>query len=131
MIDQIQSAIGKIFRFLLLSIVCMTGLMQAQIPESATADSILLYVDFENYKTGEYYGLFDVKRDFKTLRSLGSFWPFRRMKINASSEFGQVLEVFYPEKKVRSLASGASWKYGSFHPRQEVFLSYWIFFPDS
>jgi len=38
--------------------------------------------------------------------------------------------VKYPKGRVRSLASGASWYWKSFSPRQEMFLSYWVYFPE-
>jgi hypothetical protein len=128
---QINRKFRKFHCILLMSVAGLIGSVIAQEPAAVMADSIILKLDFENHKAGEHYGPCDVKKDFGTSLSLGSCWPLRRVKIDSVAEFGHVLRVHYPKNKLRSLASGASWKFSRFHPRQEAFLSYWVFFPDS
>ncbi|MBN1781588.1 hypothetical protein JW948_10715 [bacterium] len=124
-------------RTIVLCSVCMgiyfeTGSARPQTAMAVKRDSILARVTFENRRPGERYGLFDVKRDFGTLQSLGTVWPLQRASVDSLDPVHRhVLRIKYPERKVRSLASGASWKLKSFYPRQELFLSYWVFFPDS
>ena len=114
-----------------MGLFALNGVTTAQTTGIVRPDSVILNVDFENHKNGERYGVCDVKKDFGTMLSLGTFWPWRRVRIDSVAEFDHVLQVYYPRKKLRSFASGASWKFSDFQPRQEAFLSYWVFFPDS
>jgi hypothetical protein len=118
-----------IFGVLILSLIsCST---RTFIPESHQ-DNILAMVTFDKGKPGETYGNWDVKRDFGTVKSWGTYWPFRRLKIDSSTPpRNEVLRVSYPKQKVRFFSSGGSWQWKPFHPRQEAFFSYWVFFPDS
>ena len=72
---------------------------------------ILARVKFDDHKIGEKYGNSDVKRDFGTLKSWGTWWPVQRARIARVDEPGRdkVLKVLYPKGKVRSMNSGASW----------------------
>jgi len=93
---------------------------------------ILARVNFDFHTAGESYGHVDVKRDFGTLMSWGTYWPYRRVRIVQSDDLhDKVLRVRYPKNKVRFFKSGASWHWKKFNPEQEVFFSYWVLFPDS
>ncbi|MBN2410993.1 heparin lyase I family protein [candidate division KSB1 bacterium] len=93
---------------------------------------ILARVNFDHHTAGQWYGHVDVKRDFGTLKSWGTWWPYRRVRIAQSDDpHDKVLQVRYPESKVRFFSSGASWHWKPFQPRQELFFSYWLMFPDS
>ena len=95
-------------------------------------NNILGMVTFDNRDPGEHYGNFDVRSDFGTLKSWGSWWPFWRMRIDSVSPVhNRVLAVRYPKRKLRSFKSGASWHWRPTEPRQEMFFSYWVLFPDS
>ena len=94
---------------------------------------ILARVRFDNHKIGERYGNADVKRDFGTVKSWGTYWPYQRVRIARFDDpvHDKVLEVRYPRGKVRSMRSGASWFWKPVAPRQEAWFSYWVYFPDS
>ena len=106
----------------------------SQLPKKLPSDppEILGRVTFDHRHSGERYGNWDVKRDFGTVKSWGTYWPFRRLRIvHSDPQHNKVLQVRYPEKKVRFFSSGASWHWKPFMPRHEVFFSYWVQFPDS
>ncbi|HPG40249.1 MAG TPA: hypothetical protein PLP19_14625 [bacterium] len=93
---------------------------------------ILARVTFDERSPGEHYGNRDVKQDFGTNKSWGTYWPVRRLRVvQADSIHDKVLQVQYPKGKVRSFASGGSWRWQVFAPRQEVYFSFWTLFPDS
>ena len=101
------------------------------IPENHD-DNILGMVTFDHRNPGEHYGNFDVRRDFGTLQSWGTVWPYRRIRIDSvSPERNRVMSVRYPEKKLRFFSSGGSWHWRPAEPRKELFFSYWVMFPDS
>ena len=94
--------------------------------------SVLKHVSFNNQKTNSYSG-FDVKKDFKTWKSWGTWWPYIRTKIRNPMELNlnqKVLIVKYPKGKVRSKNSGASWFCSDFLEGQDRYLSYWVKFSD-
>ncbi len=90
-------------------------------------------VDFNRHTEGETYGNADVKRDFGSLKSWGTYWPFQRAQIIQDKDPARdkVLMVKYPHRQVRSLRSGASWFWKPIEPTYEAFLSYWVYFPDT
>lgn len=117
--------------FSLFSLIFVTCSYSPFVPEDQDND-ILGMVTFDNRNTGEHYGNFDVRGDFGTLKSWGSWWPLWRMHIDSTGpRRNRVLSVRYPGQKLRSLWSGASWHWRPSKPRQEMFFSYRVFFPDS
>lgn len=80
---------------------------------------------------GENYGLLDVRRDFDTLESWGTLWPFNRVTVVEREEKNnKALRVKYPKGKLRSRDSGASWFWKDFGKHQDLYLSYWVKFQD-
>ena len=101
-------------------------------PVQQGASQLIGRIDFESCKDGEIYDAGNVRRDFGTSRSWGTYWPFQRARIaDVGGARGRVLKVSYPKGRVRSVASGASWYWRAFTPRQEMFLGYWVYFPGS
>jgi len=64
--------------------------------------------------------------------SLGTFFPAARVKIvDTKNERGKVIRVKYPKGNLRSMASGASWKWKNFGKHEDLYLSFWVkFAPD-
>jgi len=126
-------------RFPVMPVLCfLAGLMtscgssQPFIPPEGQEGNVLAMVTFERHDPGDRYGAGDVKKDFGTRRSWGTYWPFGRVQIDSSTPpRNRVLSVRYPRKKLRSFASGASWYWKSFKPEKDLFFSYWVLFPDS
>ena len=75
---------------------------------------ILGHVSFDRHRDREDYDARDVQKDFGTLESLGTIWPMNRVKVVTDEDEGKAIRVKYPEGKVRSLDSGASWKWKNF-----------------
>ncbi len=128
-----MSGVGKIFLIILIG--CAHGICAAASEDSGQNSkdaSIIDRVTFDSYQNHEKYGTSDLRHDFRTRLSIGTFWPFQRTTIDSLDPFHrQVLKVEYPAEKVRSIRSGASWKWKTFYPRQNLYLSYWVLFPDS
>ena len=72
-------------------------------PERQPSDppELLARVDFNKHTDGERYGNADVKRDFGSLASWGTYWPFQRVQIVQDDDpvRDKVLRVNYPFKK--------------------------------
>lgn len=90
---------------------------------------ILGHVAFDSHHDDEIYGADDVKKDFDTLQSWGTYYP-HRVKVVAQSELNRkVIQVKYPKGKLRSFDSGASWFWRDFGEHQDLYLSFWVKFP--
>jgi len=100
--------------------------------ENMSKKEILKHVSFNDQAVGAYSGC-DVKKDFKTWLSWGTWWPWNRTKITKASEENlhkRVLIVKYPKGKIRPKDSGASWFCSDFQKGQDRYLSYWVKFSD-
>lgn len=121
--------------YICLVVLCLftVSLSRAVDLEQPGAEPVILArITFDDRTPGEHYGNRDVKQDFGTIKSWGTYWPARRLRIvQSDSVHNRVLQVNYPEGKVRFFSSGGSWRWGAFAPRQEVYFSYWALFPDS
>lgn len=97
---------------------------------TAQPQSIIIgFIDFENHRVNNNYTPFDLQADFGTLWSLGTFLPAARVKVvDAGDEHGKVIQVKYPRGKLRSYASGASWKWSNFGKHKDLYLSFWVKF---
>jgi len=91
--------------------------------------TVLGHVSFDNYKNGKTYSPLCVKKDFGTYLSVGTFFPFTRVKVVDRSEiYGKAIRVKYPKGKLRSLKSDASWHWKKFGKHKDLYLSYWVKF---
>ncbi len=92
---------------------------------------ILAHVSFNNQKPGEKYDLIDVAKDFGTIKSLGTMIPNSRVRVvKRDDKDGNAIKVKYPRGALRSLNSGASWFWSNIGKHKDLYLSYWIKFPD-
>lgn len=127
MVHQIGYSVVALAAVLLVCNHSRTGTLAF---EAADRDPVLLRVSFENHQPGERYGVFDVNEDFLTLQSVGTFFPAARVTVVERRDGrGNAIAVRYPEGRLRSLNSGASWYVSNLGTHQELYLSYWVKFP--
>ncbi|MBN2000448.1 hypothetical protein JW935_23055 [candidate division KSB1 bacterium] len=110
---------------------CCYNKSKVEAPVKVKKADVLGQVTFDQHNPGEKYGMGDVEEDFGAKVSWGTMWPYNRLSIvEADSIHGKVLQVNYPKNKVRFFASGGSWKWKKFPKSKELYLSYWVKFPD-